>query len=276
MNNATASVLASFAAYQQHRNFSSATIRCRRAVLAAFALHVSPNTILAATPSDVEEWLASRSLGAQGRYTYLAHLHAFYGFATRRGLTRRDPTAVIDRPRLPKRLPRPITPDELDAALRAAEPRMRAWLYLGAYAGLRRAEIAALRVEDVDQAGRTLRVTNGKGAKDGIVPLNGHVFAALVACGLPQRGPVFLRLDGRRAVSAAYVGDTVARFLRSAGVNRTCHSLRHHFGTESYRLCRDLMLTKDLLRHTSIATSAQYVALDPSPQARSVVDGLGA
>lgn len=267
--------LQAFADYQTHRNFSPATIRCRHAVLSAFVRDMAPRSILSAAPVDVERWLAGRRLGAQGRYTYLSHLHAFFRFACRRGLTTSDPTANIDRPKLPKRLPRPITPVELDVALAEAGPQMRAWLYLGSFAGLRRAEIARLDRADVldHLAPPMLAVRNGKGAKDRNVPLHPAVLDALVAHGLPRSGPVF-RTPAGAPVSPAYVGDTVARFLRSVGIDRTLHSTRHAFGTAVYAACRDLLMTRDLMGHANAASSEGYVEFDGG-EAAVVVARLG-
>lgn len=263
-----------FAEYQARRNFSPKTVACRHAVLTSFGAHLQPRSFLSATPEDVEGWLRTRRLGAQGRYTYLSHLHSFYRFLGRRGLTTADPTAAIDRPKLPKRLPRPITPAELGAALAAADVSVRAWLLLGSYAGLRRAEIAALDRGDVlDHLDPPmLRVVNGKGAKDRIVPLHPAVLASLVAVGL-RPGPLFRDAAGR-AVSADYVGERVSRFLHHLGINRTLHSTRHHFGSEVYRLCRDLLMTRDLLGHSVASSSEGYVAYDAGPAA-DVVARLG-
>lgn len=265
--------LQAFREYQQRRNFSTQTIRCRQAVLAAFSAHIQPRTILAATPEDVEQWLRTRRLGPQGRYTYLSHLHCFYRFVCRRGLTTSDPTAAIDRPKLPRALPRPITPAELDEALTKAGVQMRAWLLLGSYQGLRRAEIARLRCEDVDADRGTLRVVSGKGNKDAVLPLHPGVLEALRACGLSRSGPLFRTPAGDQP-SPAYVGDNVARFLRSVGINRTLHSTRHHYGTELYRLCRDLLLTSALMRHSHVSATQRYVACDEGGGAE-VVRRLG-
>lgn len=267
--------LRAFDDYQRHRNFSPATVRCRRAVLVALSDYLGAGRLLCARQEDVERWLSSRRLSAQGRYTYIAHLHAFFRFATRRGLCPTDPTVGIDRPKLPKRLPRPITPDELDTALAAAGPQMRAWLYLGSYAGLRRAEIARLERADVLDylAPPMLRVVSGKGGKDRTVPLHPAVLDALRATGM-RSGRLFRTSEGND-VTPAYVGDTVARFLRRTGIDRTCHSTRHHFGTAIYGLCRDLLMTRDLMGHEKAASAELYVAFDAGPAAVEVVRRIG-
>jgi integrase len=267
--------LQGFCDYQARRNFSAATVRSRQAVLSAFCGWLHPRSVLSARPDDVEGWLASRSLGAQGRYTYLAHLHAFYRWAGRRGLATADPTAGIDRPKLPKRLPRPISPAELEAALDAAGPMMRAVLYLGAYAGLRRAEIAHLERADVlDHLDPPMLVVrNGKGAKDRTVPVHPALLAALQAHGMRRPGPLFRTSTGR-PITPGYLGERVSDFMRRAGIERTCHSTRHHFGTAVYAACRDLLMTRDLMGHANASSSEGYVALDAGPAA-DVVARIG-
>ncbi len=105
------------------------------------------------------------------------------------------------RPKLPRHLPRPIGTDDLNRALLAADPRMRAWLTLAAYAGLRCVEIAGLRAEDVhlDREPPVLHLVKTKGAKERIVPLGPLVSAALRGYGLPLSGPVFTRDRGPRS-----------------------------------------------------------------------------
>ncbi len=75
-------------------------------------------------------------------------MRGFYRWAHTHGLVERDPTYLLHRPALPRRLPRPIPDDRLAVALDRASARVRPWLYLAAYAGLRCCEIARGRSDD--------------------------------------------------------------------------------------------------------------------------------
>lgn len=174
-----------------------------------------------------------------------------------------DPTARIARPRVDRRLPRPIGGPDLRAAMAAAGPMLRAWLTLGALQGFRCKEIAGLRVEDLVLDGDPLLVVScPKGHRQRSVPLHPDVVAALDAYGLPRSGFVFL--NGGVRFTPYQVSRVGNRFLRTVGVAATMHQLRHWFGTSTYRATKDLLLVQNLLGHASPVTTAVYAAFAPA------------
>ena len=52
------------------------------------------------------------------------------------------------------------------------------------------------------------------------------------------------------------------RFLRSAGVTGSAHTLRHWFGTNLYAQSHDIRLTQEMLGHARVITTAIYTAFD--------------
>ena len=270
--------LDAFDHYQRKRNFSEKTIGCRHAVLASFNWHDGTAvSLFSATRPDVERWLDGHDrLGPQGRYTYISHLHAFYRFAIRDGLLTNDPTATIDRPRLPERLPRPLSAADLRRALEAADDRVRAFLCLGAFQGFRIGDMAGLRREDVldAQEPATLRVNQGKGKKDRILPAHPKTLEALHAFGMPESGPIFTSTSGGH-LSAGEVGRHISFLFAKLGIDATPHALRHTFGTNVYARSRDLLLTQRLMGHGSCQTTMSYVGLNPDEREVDVVRGLG-
>ena len=140
---------------------------------------------------------------------------------------------------------------------------------LASFAGLRAAEIAALDACDIDHRRRALRVL-GKGGKERMVPMHPDLAAALEPC---RRGPVIPSRATGGSVRPGTISAIVAVHLRSRGIDRTCHSLRHWFGTETHQQCHDLRVVQELMGHSSIATTEVYVAWS-MPVAESAVDGL--
>ncbi len=190
-----------------------------------------------------------------------------------------DPTGRLDAPVRRRRLPRPISEETLDRVLDGADGRIRPWLYLAAYAGLRACEVSQLCAEDVqrDSDPPVLIVQDGKGGKQRIVPLHECVADALTRAELPARGYLFLRQRGRgrpittrtpgvgaECVSPKLVSELANRYLRSAGAGATFHQLRHRFGTAIYASSRDLRLTQELMGHSNPSTTAGYAAWSPS------------
>lgn len=257
------SVPAALDEYLSHleaRNYSPNTICRLRTVVGAFARFCDP---LEATEADVEAWLATRRLGPNARYTYLQYVGGFYRWAIRKGHCIADPTAEIERPKLGYRLPRPIPDAALAAALAAADNRMRLWLCLAAFQGMRCQEIAGLCAEHVLPTNPPmLIIAEGKGRRERTATMNVHTEAALAAFGLPRSGPLFHRGCGC-AIRPQTVTIYVSRYLHGLGLDYTAHQLRHWFGTNLYRGTLDIRATQAALGHASVVTTQTYTAFAP-------------
>lgn len=262
-------LIRAFSRFQQLRNLRPRTVAARRSALRLFCAFAG-GCLLRTDHKVIEAWLDSRPLSAKSRADYISYLHSFYEWAIREELTDTDPTVRIPRPKVNKHLPRPISEGNLSMAFGMADVRMLAMLALAAYAGLRCCEIANLDVADlVWGAVPIIVIREGKGDKDRIVPLGHRVQLALRAYGLPQRGPVFHRQDGL-PYAAGTISRYINRHLRSCGLQETAHQLRHRYGTRFYAESKDIMLTKEMMGHSSVATTQGYVAFSPDAAAKVV------
>lgn len=263
--------VAEFTRHQRRRNLSPATISHRRFRLVALSQWLDKD-LLDATAEDIEKYLDIGNLAPQTRRTYLSYFRAFYTWAQRERLVKTDPTEHIIPPKLPRRVPRPIPQDELAYAVAEADPRMRCFLLLAAFAGARCMEISGLLVEDIHRD-RGLLLLRGKGDKERLVPLHDDVYRALITFGLPRTGAVFRTSKGtplKPSTISRYVGS----YLRSVGVDATAHRGRHSYATRVYQLSNgDLRMTQDLLGHASPSSTAIYAAWSPD-RATQVVDQL--
>ena len=271
-----------YLAHLQRRNLSPNSINAYRSILTRWiAWCGSRDEVETATSESVNAWLDSHRLAPRARYTYVSAVHGFYAWCVMTERLPRDPTITVERPKLPKTLPRPISTDDLATAIDlAADARMRLWLCLAAYEGMRCCEIAGVQIDDL-LTGRTpplIIVARGKGAKQRAVPLHPVTLDALRAFRGPRAGYLFLRRDrpGRAdPVTAATVSDTINRYLRDMGIPATSHQLRHWFGTETYDVSRDLRLVQELMGHASPQTTAGYVQY-AQHEAAEVVSRLSA
>lgn len=254
---------------QRRRGFSRATITHRQGRLRLWVEWLDPTHPYDATTAQVDEFIDARNVTDRTRYSWLSALHCFYAWAIRAEHTDHDPTATIIRPRLPRLLPRPVSDDDLAAALRAAAPPVLDWLRLGAYAGLRCGEIAGLCRDDVLTSANRLRV-RGKGGKERLVPIHAEVARSLR--GLPHRGPIFRRADGL-AFSPWQVSHLGRDMFLSLSIDATMHQCRHWFGTKLYQGTRDLRLVQEMMGHSSSSTTAGYAAF-ASDEADGAVGGL--
>lgn len=222
---------------------------------------VHPRDPLTADDGDVQTWLDACNLTPRSRSTYLSATHAFFYFARTAGLCPTDPTEAIPRPRTRRLVPRPMADADLEMALACAPPRMRAWLALAAYQGMRCVEIAGLRREDVLDARdpSMLIVSAAKGGRERMMPLNLEVHSALRCAGLPSSGYVF-RLGSGRPLQAATLSAYIGRYLHGLGIDATAHQARHWFGSTVYQQTLDLRFTQEMLGHADPKSAAIYAA----------------
>lgn len=250
------------------RNFSSKTLARRRSTLGKLERCTGPGRLLEATADQVFMVMVSVP-AAWSRYAYLADMRAFYRWAVRHGLTDSDPTLLIDAPRLPRAVPKPLERADIAGLLVAPLWLARA-IALGCYAGLRRAEIAGLDWVEVDTARGTVTVRGGKGGKDRVVPMH-PVLAGLLEPG-GRSGPVVSRTG--TSMSPEALGYWIRKHLRGHGLTATCHQLRHTFGTEAaISSGGDVIVVAELMGHASTQTTLGYCRAS-SERARAVIAGL--
>jgi integrase/recombinase XerD len=256
-------VIDDFSAYQQVCSFSPLTILRRRKSLSLFLRHIAPRDFADATVDDIEAWLATKEK-ATTRYTYLADLRSFYKWAVKRGHLEFNPAAEVDTVRKPRSLPKPLGSNVLSVISRG-RLRTRQMAALGLFAGLRCAEIANLRGDDIDVPHGVLIVRHGKGDKDRVVPLHPELVRLLE--GVPSSGWLFTR--NGRPIQPGSVSRTLKEHLHRCGIEATAHQLRHTFGTELARqMGGNLLAVARLMGHSSTETTKGYTAwvADAAPE----------
>lgn len=229
-------------------NAAPGTIRARRYQLTAFA---RTHDLAYVTVEDVTAWLAGESRGPAARKSFLSALRSFYKWAVAAGRLEHNPTLLAHSIRVPEGVPKPCPEDVLGRALARADEETRLMLMCGAYAGMRRAEIAALHESWVTHVG--LMVT-GKGRKTRRVPIHPNLAPLLMFSDYAFPSPY----RKRKHMSPDYVADRVESVLEGW----TTHSLRHRFATQAYRATKDIRAVQQLLGHASPTTTARYVLLD--------------
>lgn len=250
--------------WMRRRNLRQSTIEQRRRCLTRVTRWLGHDKLLEATELDLEAYVDGLPGAADGKAVEIWHIKDFYRWAIEFELLADDPSARLQRPRVPRRLPRPIADADLALALREAPAsRIRPILYLAAYAGLRAQDMCGLRVEDINWSERQIIIRDGKGGHEDIVDMCEILAHALRTSVLPERGWMFPYLDGRPGHWKGHrVSQTANRYLRGLGITATLHQLRHWAGTEFYRATRDLRATQAFLRHRSIVSTTIYTAVD--------------
>jgi integrase len=189
---------------------------------------------------------------------------------------RRSPLAGYPLPKATEPPPRFLEQTDVGRLILAAEqsdPRMATMLWLGYGCGLRRGEIARLKVEDITPArGQFPMVLDieGKGGKKRRVPVHGQAASWLEGylTSRPRTGPVIEKMPKtatqRRTgahLTPGAVGDMMAAFMRAHGLKESSHALRHTYATELLMANPgQLRGVQRLLGHASSVTTERYTA----------------
>lgn len=213
-----------------------------------------PFGLAEATVEELADWLAREGWSAQTRATYYGHLRGFFrwGTAGPDPILADDPSAGLTRPAVPQGVPKPVTDEELAAALDRSGPIWRRCILLAAYAGARCCEIATLDRSSVNPVTVTL---TGKGGKSRVVPTHPAVWAAV---GNLPPGPVAITTRGEPA-TAAYVSSAGYQHLARIGLpGVSMHRFRHWYATTLLNAGANLRVVQELLGHSSPNTTARY------------------
>ena len=139
------------------RNRSPGTLRAYTTTMTQYMASVGD--VLEATPEMAEQWWDTlENTSVKYRQRSLSCIRSFYQYAIRYDLVDKDPTRRLDAPTQGQRLPTPVGRADLIHLLKNANPEMRRAICLGAYAGLRVSEAAALDWADVNLEDNRIKV----------------------------------------------------------------------------------------------------------------------
>ena len=233
--------------------YSRAALNARERLLRSI-----PGDILTADREAIQEWWKGRQERADGELRAASslsqeasHLRSFGRWAMMQGLSERNPADWIPKIRQKHAAPTPVPETGLWRAMHEAPEDMRRMIALGAMAGLRAAEIAAIQWSDLDPGNGVLWVREGKGGKDRSVPLSAGLLAEL---GHPGEGPII----GKRMTAKA-VSQAIGRYLRSRDVDYTAHKLRARYATRFLAATGDLAAAAEALGHSDLSSIGRYV-----------------
>jgi len=228
-----------------------------------------------AKKTDVRSFLAHvQTHGAVARTSArkLASIRAAYKFFVRVGALSEDPAGAVKSPKLSRELPDVLTIPEVTALLAApdrAEPlglRDLALLEVLYASGIRAAELAGLKLEDVDLDRGMMRVL-GKRRKERLAPLGSYAIRALNdylavrgGLGAPRHTTIFVNARGGPLTTRS-VQRVVERYVQQVLPARrevSPHTLRHTFATHLLNAGADLRVVQELLGHESLSSTQIY------------------
>jgi integrase/recombinase XerC len=234
-------------------------------------------SLQAVKPTQIRRYIAhlfdARGCDSRTVCRKLSSIRALYRFLKITGILENDPAAAIPGPSIAKKRPAPLKVDEVMTLLRtslagrtdAAQRRDNAIMELFYASGMRRAELAGVRLADVDLAERTIRVT-GKGNKERLVVINraaGDAIEAYLRVRPRSADPALFLGRGGKALTPKHVWRIFRDIYRVSGIQKHAspHTLRHSFATHLVENGVDLETVRELLGHESLATTGVYLQL---------------
>jgi integrase/recombinase XerC len=232
------------------------------------SLFDDPNRIDPAFARSYLRWLELKNFSKKSVARKISSCRAFFRYLLRERKIKLNPFENILTPKLGKRLPSFLYPEEVIRLLNAVNlkhkngPRDLAVIELIYSSGMRVGEVAKLRTENVElESGEVL--VQGKGDKERVVLIGSHAIDAIKKY-LAKRGKgpersFFLGRAGTRLTSRS-IERMIRKYAKKAGLEKrvTPHTLRHSFATHLLGGGADLKVVQELLGHSSLSTTQIY------------------
>lgn len=205
----------------------------------------------------------------------LASTRSFYRYLASAQMITADPTAIFHNMaiRSPQRNPRPLSPNDRKSLVQnlkydtLEELKISLTVLLGYHCGLRVSEIAKMRFKDIDMDLGWITVI-GKGDKERRVPMTESLKKTMTAFLAKKESGVYFFPSPRNSnlpIHIRYLETWVKTAAKRANFNDpedlTVHVLRHSFGTQLAESGASAYEIRDLMGHSSIAVSENYVKL---------------
>lgn len=284
-----------FLRHLRERNASSHTIKAYTGDLDVFAAYVGARDWKAIDHVAIRGFLShlfDKRLSKTSVARALAAVRSLYRWLAQEGVVEQNPAKLVSTPRLPKKLPRVPTIEEINSMLDGKMPevasfpeRDRLMFELLYGCGIRNSELVGINLDDISLSDEVILI-RGKGKKERYVPFGGSALAALSVY-LPWRqgllrtlrnapknklSPGSVAAKGTSALlvnqrggrlTTRSVGRIVKRIAVAKGLSPEVHphTLRHAFGTHMLEEGADLRAIQELLGHERLATTQRYTQL---------------
>jgi len=270
-----------FLRHLRERNASPHTVKAYSGDLANFAAYAGSRGWKQIDHIAIRGFLSQlyeKGLSKTSVARSLAAVRSLYRWLAQEGVVDQNPAKLVATPRLPKKLPRVPTIEEMNSVLDGKMPeaaafpeRDRLMLELLYGCGIRNSELTGINLDDIRLSAEAILI-RGKGKKERYVPFGDSAKNALTAY-LPARHatlgearrntPALLinRRGGR--LTTRSVGRIIKKIAVAKGLSPDVHphTLRHAFGAHMLEEGADLRAIQELLGHERLATTQRYTQL---------------
>lgn len=265
----------------RQRNASVHTVKAYRGDLDEFSAYAGSRgwkQIDHVTIRGFLSHLYEKGLGKTSVARSLAAVRSLYRWLAQEGVVEQNPAALVSTPKLPKKLPRVPTIEEMNNVLDGKMPdvaafpeRDRLMLELLYGCGIRNSELIGIHLDDIRLSAEAILI-RGKGKKERYVPFGDSVRTALAAY-LPVRQQMLANTNKNTAgllvnwrggrLTTRSVGRIIKKIAVAKGLSPDVHphTLRHAFGTHMLEEGADLRAIQEMLGHERLSTTQRYTQL---------------
>jgi len=273
--------VAQFLRSLQERNASPHTIKGYSGDLSEFVQYAGSRNWAGIDHLTVRGFLShlyEKGLSKTSVARALAAVRSFYRWLAQEGIVDQNPAALVSTPKLPKKLPRVPTIEEMNSLLDGQMPEAAAFperdrmifeLLYGC--GIRNSELTGINVDDIRMSAEAILI-RGKGRKKRYVPFGDSVKSALAAYLPARRQALAVCRKNTNALLINHRGGrlttrSVRRIIKKIAVAKGLppdvhpHTLRHAFGTHLLEEGADLRAIQEMLGHERLSTTQRYTQL---------------
>ena len=237
-------------------------------------------------PADIDlkelqqflKWITELGMTSTSQARIISGIKAFYKYCLLENITRKDPTVLLEAPKLKRALPDVLSYDEIETIISQIDlskpegGRNKAILETMYSCGLRVSEVVNLKISQLYLDVGFIRVV-GKGDKERLVPIGSSAIKYLTIYIKQLRvhtqakpgneDIVFLNNRGSK-LSRVMIFLIIKGLVKKSGINKTVspHTFRHSFATHLVEGGADLRAVQEMLGHESITTTEIYTHLD--------------
>ncbi|HLZ87743.1 MAG TPA: site-specific tyrosine recombinase XerD [Puia sp.] len=238
----------------------------------------SPDAIELGDLQEFLHWIAGLGLNAASQARILSGIRSFYKYCFIEQIVRKDPTTLLESPKLKRALPDVLSFDEIESIIGRIDlskpegGRNKAILETMYSCGLRVSEVVGLRISCLYLDAGYIRVI-GKGDKERLVPVGDaaikyiRIYQQDIRIHVPVKPGsediLFLNRRGSK-LTRVMIFLFLRDLVRQAGITKNIspHTFRHSFATHLVEGGADLRAVQEMLGHESITTTEIYTHLD--------------
>jgi len=239
---------------------------------------LGPEDVTLANLKELMEWVTNKGISPRTQARIISGIKSFYKFLLIEEKIEKDPTALLEAPKIGRKLPEILSVDEIDSIINAIDTkkpegqRNKAILETLYSCGLRVSELIDLKISNLFFESGFIKI-EGKGNKERLVPISTKAIKEInlylseyrrnLKIQSDSEDTLFLNRRGKK-LSRVMIFTIIKSLIAKIGMEKNVspHTFRHSFATHLIDGGANLRAVQEMLGHESIITTEIYTHLD--------------